>query len=338
MFIIKKAITNNYLIVAIMLSMLTIGFAPAHAEESPNNFSLLDLPGLNVAVDLKALQTDGGMGIDYNLSYDLLGDNEDRMDFMFKSDGYISSEKTNSNNSIVSQIFFSKRFFSSAPISPLSDKQKARLTELSEIGAERDLTAPESYEFGELTGISKQRSYFMPEAHFKMETDQRFTDEQYAAGVGVAFDLERLLIIKKILDFPFALLRPSSSYLGATAPRFYLGYDYVTDSDVEARKNLTDDDAFSRLTGQFAWKTYIFRGMQFKAVWQLYYEIDAPNQIEDADLDQTSFIEVMLSIPTNLISGGQAIQEKVFLKYSEGRLPPTLESDTQVTTGFSVYF
>jgi hypothetical protein len=78
--------------------------------------------------------------------------------------------------------------------------------------------------------------------------------------------------------------------------------------------------------------------MQFKAVWQLYYEIDAPNQIEDADLDQTSFIEVMLSIPTNLISGGQAIQEKVFLKYSEGRLPPTLESDTQVTTGFSVYF
>lgn len=319
------------------------------AEKDATRFNLIDIEGLNVDIDLKTIEN-GDIGLDYELEYTYpIVESPEGMagsdvDFKILSKGYIANEKENNQNSLVSEVriaghlsqfgfkrdrygsFLNRRarvieiLDKLETIDAFKEKQKgdALYQEL------KDLLNPETFRFLTL------------DLHGKYETDQTFDDHQYAIGAGITTDLAVFTgnkLIADILDFPFSLLRSRKNNHIAQIPRIYFGYDYVTESDIEARKELTADDSFSRLALQLAWMTSIFGNIQIRMTWRGYYEIDAPQEIEDADKELTSFIEVYAGLPIK-----ENESSMIFVKYTNGELPPTIEDSSNFSIGWSVGF
>jgi hypothetical protein len=173
------------------------------------------------------------------------------------------------------------------------------------------------------------------DAHVTSEVDQGFDNHQWAVGAGLTSDLAIVTgtnLLAEWLDAPFTLLRPSGSGWVVQLPRFYVGYDYVSASDIPARQTLTSEDSFSRLTGEVAWMTAILNTIRLRVSWRVYYEIDAPSGIKRAGKDFTSLVSVSAELPIGLTGGS------LILKYVDGELPPTLESGSDVSIGFRVEF
>lgn len=300
---------NNVTISCVALCILiltTVNFSYADNNPDPkttNNSSqedsslnIVDIEGLNIDIDLKTIQQ-GEIGLDYELEFTTPivpapdGVAGTDIDFKLISNGYIASEKENSQNSIISEArisghlslfdferdkngsFLNRRnrvisiLSELETIDPFKDKQKGEKL-YEEL---KDLLNPKTFRFLTI------------DAHAKSETDQSFDDSQFVVGVGVTTDFAIITgtnHIAKIFDFPFSILRSNKNSYITQIPRIYLGYDYVTSSDIDARKELTPEDDYSRLSLQCAWMTSILDNIQVRLTWQGYYEIDAPQGIK----------------------------------------------------------
>ncbi len=174
------------------------------------------------------------------------------------------------------------------------------------------------------------------DVHVRHEADQKLDEDQWAFGVGFTTDaaiLDGKRTVAGLLDAPFGLFRPVGSTWRPQHPRFYFGYDYVSDSDVARRMALTDDDSFSRLTFQAAWLTQVFETVLVRVSWELYWEIDAAQAVKNANEDFTSFVEITASLPVN-----DEKNTHIILKYVDGDLPSTLENTSELSAGFSFTF
>ncbi len=329
--------------------------APAGAEElkppaKRPGLTLVDIPGLCVNLDLKSLE-DGNIGLDYELEHTSAilstkteeGTATSVLDLQLLSRGYISDDSQNSQNSITAEV----RIAGHLPFGLQKDNCGSYLSRRGQVIALlNELEGVDAFEekekFNELSEKLKERMnpktvrFITLDFHAKTETDQSFDDSQYAVGLGATTDLGIITgkdDLANILDYAFSKLRAKTSQHRAQVPRFYFGYDYVTDSDIEARKALTDEDSFSRLAFEAAWMTSILKDIQVRVTWRLYYEIDAPEGIKGADKDFTSLFEVSAGIPIAADQSAMAI-----VKYTDGELPPTLEDSSNVSVGLRVEF
>ncbi len=320
-------------------------------EEQPGTgkegIELVALPGFDLSVDVKTVGDPPSLGLDYELSLErlLLGDEGKaghRASFNLLSKGFTSTEREHSQNSTITEARLTGHLFWA--LGQLTDKQKARrkslLDELELL--KYPFPGPKGKELAREYNSMLPKSRFISfDGHVKSEADQTFTeDAQFALGAGTSFDLSIITgdnTIAKWLDAPFSLLRVKNSHFKAQSPRFYVGYDYVTDSDIEERKKLTDEDRFSRLTWQAAWRTVVFEDIQIRVAWQSYYEIDAPDEIKQADKEFTSFLEVSAAVPISATIWKKVAHE-IIVKYTTGELPPTLEESSNVAVGLSVIF
>ena len=182
--------------------------------------------------------------------------------------------------------------------------------------------------------ISKRARFVSFGLHFNHEATQDFDSHDFALGAGTAFDLATILpSAVSAIDFPFSLLRSGSSSFQPDAPRFYLGVDWVTNldsTDREADTGATDNE-LARLTAEAAWRTMILDKLTVRAVYRLWYEIDAPQSVEVAGREFNDLVEITASYPVNP-------SLDVMVRWADGRVPPNFDSDNVASVGFSLYF
>lgn len=311
------------------------------------------VPGLDLQLDLQALE-DGELGADYDVRYQLdlsdpATDLGNGFSLSLASQGFISTEDESNRDSLVTEGRLSWQLFKTG-IDPGSyarqlDRRAALAQTLDRLDA-LDPFDPEDLEKGKamlreideigpyLAGEKAARFLWL-DAHLKSEGSQDFEDHQWAIGAGLATDLAIITgdySIAKVLDAPFQALRSPTNPFVAQLPRLYLGYDFVTDVDVDAREALTEDGEYHRVNVQAVWKTSILDDVDLRFSWQALYELDAPDAVEDAGKDFASYFEFSAAVPVGM-KGAQ-----VFMKFSEGELPPTLRQDTQVGGGLRIEF
>jgi hypothetical protein len=303
--------------------------------------SIQDVDGLSANLDVKTTQG-GGVGFDYKVEYErfVLGDQYragNAVSLDVKSQGFLATTVDNNQNSIISEFRLSGHlFFSDAQ--PLSPLEEVRIREILDLPNWADLQfkqrtpAEQSLvdEYDRLARFQSKHRFVAFDIHAKDESDQLFDHNQVAFGAGVSSDFELFTgdnKIETILDLPFSLLRPSTTdaYYKPDLIRFYFGYDYVANV-----QNTTDVD---RLTFQLAWKTLVLRQCEFRISWQTYYELNNPEAAPAANNEFTSFLETSLSVPVDAQKN-----TKVLIKYTVGKLPPTLQQSSNASVGFSLSF
>lgn len=170
------------------------------------------------------------------------------------------------------------------------------------------------------------------------ESDQKLENNQFVVGIGISSNFTFIgtsayNTLSNIIDFPFKLLRHSMSEYNPKLPLLYIGFDYVTDSEFEQRKELTDEMDFTRLNAEIAWQTLILRDILLGVRWEGYSEINAPQEIKDAELDNTFFVEISARVP---LKGDET--KELFIKWIDGEKPTTVDVDKAVVMGFTWKF
>ncbi len=178
----------------------------------------------------------------------------------------------------------------------------------------------------------KERTLFLAfDLSADLEHDQALTNLQFAGSA-----LLRGKLLVPYLDFPFELLRggPPKNWLNRDrGPHFWAGISVVNASENEARQALTSEhETFPRLHLGAQYRTELFSISDTKSValelnWRFYYEFDAPEPVEDAELDRTSYFKATVLFPGNL-----------FLEYTDGKLPADVEGGSTVTAGWRYNF
>lgn len=339
--------------VVLALSMaLAVGVRPpaVRAADLTDAVPLFEIPGLSIGIDTKSL-TSGDVGLDFEALYELplIGQREgiagSDLKFSVSSKGYVAltGEDSDSVNSIISEARLSGALFGVDRRGPLlsyakrNADTKVLLDEINRLGGFGGPPSPRREQVEkQLERLMRPPARFVTvDAHLTSEVDQGFDNDQWAVGAGLTTDLAVVTgtdVLARWLDAPFALLRPRGSGWVVQLPRFYVGYDYVSASEIPARQALTSEDAFSRLTAEVAWMTAILNGIRLRVSWRMYYEIDAPTGIKRAGKDFTSLVSVSAELPIGLTGGS------LILKYVEGELPPTLEGGSDVSVGFRIEF
>lgn len=322
------------------------------AAEQANRFTLFDIPGLHVGLDTSALEQ-GDFAFDYKL--ELMGNILDpgkglagsRMRWSLLSEGYISDDDENAQNSIVGEfriagdlLGFDRNgsFMSRGNVFSKEELQHQlleRSQDLDPFGNPAHAARIRELERrADTLGFANR--FLSLDFHARAETTQEFDDVQYAFGAGLTSDLALFTgddLLARLIDAPFRFLRFDDTWV-AQLPRFRIGYDHVSDSSFPERMALTDDTSFSRLSAEVAWMTEVFpQKIQLRTSWRGYYELDAPEGIKNANKDFTSFVELSAGVPLNSERSAMAI-----VKYSHGELPPTLENSSNVAVGFRVEF
>lgn len=295
--------------------------------------------GFSLRLDPKVIADSGAIGLDYEIKYDrpFVDDGIAKSGFgiVASSRGFIATETDDSQNSIISELRLDGHLFlSQDKLSPL---QQARVAELLEQYGDDPFAIPASVarEYDSLMHSTPAR-FAKLDAHVKHETDQNFDNYQIAFGAGFASDLNLITgnnLPARLFDAPFAMTRSAernASY-ASRPPRFYLGYDYVDASQNDVRLTTTTEDSLNRLTFQVAWSTLAFDNIECKASLQAYFEVDADAAVRAAGKEWTSFVELSAAIPVDASK-----KKKIFVKYANGELPPTLREASNVAIGFSM--
>lgn len=175
-----------------------------------------------------------------------------------------------------------------------------------------------------------------------LESDQRFTREQYTYGVQGAIDLKAwnpgsALARANLFDWPFATLRWLSGSDTEFSPRGYawptvlLSLDRVHPTDDDPRSAAGGDDPYPRWKFESAFKTPLLRNgdswVNFEADFRHYQEIGAPDQVEEQNLDSYSWFAATI-----------VTAEGLFASYTNGRLPLDARSDDTFGLGFRFDF
>src|SRR6266540_1121069 len=337
--------TLNALPLLVVLAVQAASGAEAPADAGKNNsleglFYFSSTNGFSLRVEPKTIADSGAIGLDYELKYDrpFAADTDvakSRFGAEALSRGFIATRKLDSQNSLISELRLTGNLLLKDNKGPLPPLQQMRVREILDFPDQFNLPAPLKREFEELMQSEPLR-FATFDGHVKYESDQSFDNSQLAAGVGFASDLNFITGNNwpaRFFDFPFALTRSADANQSfkARPPRFYVGYDYVNADQNDARAQTTSDDNLNRLTLQAAWSSLAFDLVELRASVQAYYEVDASRAIRDSGKEWTSFFEISAGIPIDAKK-----RKKIFLKYANGELPPTLKESSNVSIGFSM--
>ena len=175
-----------------------------------------------------------------------------------------------------------------------------------------------------------------------LESNQAFTQRQYAYGAHLGIDLkawnrQSILARWNVIDWPFAALRWLSGYdsrfesRGSTFPTLLAGIDYVDPVSDHLRFAVGDSSDYTRFKGEIAFKTPIARagdGTIFvEADYRYCLEFNPSEAVEAADLDASTYFIGIVSCSNGLL-----------ISYREGRLPFDAEHDQVYELGFRFTF
>src|ERR1041385_5478816 len=314
---------------------------PAALAELDGVLSFSSSNGLSLRVEPKIIADSGALGFDYEAKWDKPltgrpGVAELRFGLLVLSRGFIATKKDDNQDSLISEARFTGQLFApeggaAAPGTTDEEKKKNLGLNADNPFAAAPNLAPPAKQF-----YAESARFAIFDGHIKYETDQRFESYQIAGGAGLASDLGLITGNNwpaRILDAPFAMTRSAAENAAFTPrlPRFYVGYDYVDATHNRSREAVTSDESLNRLTFQAAWSTRCFDYVELRASLQSYYEIDAGSAIKAAGKRWTSFVEVTAAIPLDAQR-----RKKLFVKYANGELPPTLKQASNVGIGFSL--
>lgn len=175
--------------------------------------------------------------------------------------------------------------------------------------------------------------------HTALENNQRFTDRQFAFGLqaGGQFSSNRdTTNAFNVFEYPFVVTRWLT---GAEAdepgrsvgwPTIQAGIDIVDPVDDDVRAAVGEEDPFWRArldigtTSHFG--TLGGRVLKASLDWRVWYELDAPDAIEDIDQDHFEWFQFAL---TDDKSG-------VFASYATGRLPFDIDDSSVFSIGWKI--
>lgn len=183
-------------------------------------------------------------------------------------------------------------------------------------------------------------AYWTLSGHALIEANQRFTSKQLAYGgtgglVLRSWNPDHVFSKFNLFDWPFALTRvltgmdSTFSPSGRAFPSVLAGVDLVDPVDDEARMTVTaDEDPYPRLRAEVALKTILGliagEEVTIAAAWRYYRELGVERVIEDAKLDEYSYLAVQLA----LTNGWN-------VRYTNGRLPFDQVDDEVWELGFT---
>lgn len=181
-------------------------------------------------------------------------------------------------------------------------------------------------------GVS--RPWLSLEVNAGAESDQDFRDVQYAGG---ALLYGKWQLLGTPVDFLCKSIRgydePHNFLNYQGGPYFWAGFEIVDATENNSRNGITggDDDTFGRFHAGVFYRNELFsfgEGRDAEAVsleftWEFYSELDAPDSIEAADGDDTSYVKAAL-----LFDNG------MFLEYKDGRKPIDIDDSSALSVGF----
>ncbi len=165
------------------------------------------------------------------------------------------------------------------------------------------------------------------------ESNQNFSSTQLVFGLNLGAKITPWSSPNaNVFDWPFAALRwlagaddwkPRAS----SFPTFIVGLDRIDPSDNTARQAAGDTDIFNRVRAEVSFRTPITAGAFFNADLRYYKQIDPPQVIISASLDEQIYFTASLTAANGL-----------FVSYSTGRLPFDQKDDQIYELGFQYKF
>ena len=150
--------------------------------------------------------------------------------------------------------------------------------------------------------------------HANIEANQDFTQRQQAYGFSGIYAMGRL-------------------------PSIRVALDQVDAGNNDARKLLTDDLEFDRVSAELAYDTHLFsagpHSVRFSASYRYFKELSAPKTIAVAGLDEFDYYSLSLRIPSSALPWFDSDDYNIFVRYVDGQLPFDLTPKQGIELGFS---
>lgn len=182
--------------------------------------------------------------------------------------------------------------------------------------------------------MSSTSNFLTLTADVGAESDQDFRDLQVVGGIKLRAKAD---VIGDRLNAVFAIVRGYDDVLDyrnhGMGPYLWAGVDLVDASANESRKSLVgeDNEQFTRVVLGAFYRNELFAlgeledpdPVALTLEWRYTHEIDAPDAIRDADLDETSWFNARLELPKNFV-----------IEYMDGKQPLDLGSSSTLFIGF----
>lgn len=254
------------------------------------------------------------------------------------------NKKLNTSNLIETNINYDFTYYSGGVV---ENSDTAIFTKLGDIRAKlakiKDQHSKEALslldEYGKFCILSTQY-YFGISPKFGFESNQDFTKKQFTPGVTIdlgvkAWNKKDLLAQLNILDYPFAILRlitgidDNFTPYGSTLPIAEFTFNYVIPTNDSTRKSLTGNiNPFPRIKFETGFRTIISRiekeNIFFSTDFRYYYEINAPQAIKDAKVNNQLYVVAALQSTSGL-----------YVSYAYGKLPFDAKNDEVYSIGFN---
>lgn len=171
-------------------------------------------------------------------------------------------------------------------------------------------------------------------ADIGVESDQRFRDVQVVGGVQLRGKFGLLgAPLERLFELTRGYAAPIDYRNHDAGPYLWAGLEAVDASANESREALvtSSDEQFLRVgLGAFYRNELLDLGQRgdpqpvgLELEWRYYFELDAPQAIEQAGFDQTSWFRARLLLPGDLV-----------VEYTDGRQPLDLADSSTLFVGF----
>lgn len=271
------------------------------------------------------------------------------LDFSLSATGNVAFDSdTNPNDFLKSTASFG--FFQSRGAAPQyrdqahEDEVFANLIALEDEFVEAESEEEEEV-IQEIVGLVRpilsDQFYFEIAGDASLESNQRFTEKQWAYGVhGVlevkSWQIDSGLSRLNFFDYPFAAIRALSNYedcgacfrpRGTSWPSLLVGLDRVSPQDMDPRALAGDKSDFDRLRVEASFRTPIARIQNNRIYaalnYRYYEELSASTTTEAADLDSFDYFTLTI--------GGS---EGIYVSFTNGKLPLDATDDKVYELGF----
>lgn len=308
-------------------------------------------------IQFKTFQTtdnpNSSLGFTYDLNYDFArfkehDKNRISNSFGLSAKGNVAFKKQfNPIDFLETKVHYNYSHFIGGVV---TQKDTAIFTELNNIRFKlaeiRDMQSKQAIELWEQLGKNLELSnqyYYSLSPKFALESNQDFSKKQFTPGLVIdlgakAWKKNNTLSYFNIFDYPFALLRLVTgidkrfTIYGSTIPTAQLGFDYVIPSTDTLRQNLTGNlNPFPRVKLETSFRTFITRikkeNIFFNANYRYYQEINAPEEITNANIAINSYFVMALQTTSGF-----------YVSYTNGKLPFDAKNDEVYSLGFNFKF
>lgn len=165
------------------------------------------------------------------------------------------------------------------------------------------------------------------------ESNQNFSSTQLVFGFDLGLDIKPWGNGNvNIFDYPFAAVRWLAGVQNwkpraSTFPTFLIGLHRIDPSNSEARELAGNTDIFNRFQAEIVFRTPLIEGSYLDANFRYFRQLNPPQAIIDANLDEQVFFTAALTAPNGM-----------FVSYTAGRLPFDQSNDQIYELGFRYKF